>query len=78
LPYIEVSALNSSNIELAFKQLIVEIYSKKNKLHGDTEDKKPTGEIIGDGNALKINSGNKTKTHKDIYNEYRDKNSCTC
>lgn len=76
MPYIEVSALNSSNIELAFKQLIVEIYSKKIKMTADTENKKSTGEIIADGNTLNINLGN--RSHKDIYNEYKEKNSCTC
>jgi len=76
VPYIEVSALNSSNIELAFKQLIVEIYSKKIKMTADTENKKSTGEIIADGNTLNINLGN--RSHKDIYNEYKEKNSCTC
>ena len=42
----------------------------------DTENKKSTGEIIADGNTLNINLGN--RSHKDIYNEYKEKNSCTC
>lgn len=61
MPYLETSALDSSNVDEAFKKLILEIYLEgiKRNLKSsniDKDDGTPYNrESIGDGRGIKLN-----------------------
>lgn len=65
MAFLETSALDATNIELAFQRLISEIYNQlksKNASEGNDQNNRKTN--IGEGNSIKLDSNNKTEAPK--------------